>query len=53
MDEARAVRTANAIKSELVLLSDALGASVEPKRLEEARQEMGRFHLEVYSRKGA
>ena len=53
VDEARAVRTANAIKSELVLLSDALGASVEPKRLEEARQEMGRFHLEVYSRKGA
>ncbi len=49
----RATRTADAIESELVLLSDALGAKVEADKLDHARQTMGRFHLEVYSRKGA
>ena len=49
----RATRTADAIESELVLLSDALGAKVEADKLDRARQTMGRFHLEVYSRKGA
>ena len=49
----RATRTAQAIESELVLLSDALGANVETEKLDHARQAMGRFHLEIYSRIGA
>ena len=49
----RATRAADAIESELVLLSDALGANVETEKLDHARQAMGRFHLEIYSRIGA
>ena len=49
----RAARTAHAIESELILLSDALGARVSDEKLQQARQTMGRFHLEIYSRKGA
>ena len=49
----RATRSADAIESELVLLSDVLGAKVETDKLDRARQTMGRFHLEAYSRKGA
>ena len=48
----RVIRTAVAIQSELILLASALGDSVDGDELSRAREEVGRFHLEVYARQG-
>lgn len=48
----RAIRTAVAIQSELILLASALGDPVDGDELSRAREEVGRFHLEVYARQG-
>lgn len=49
----RAKRTASVISAELRLLASELGLPVEPHEKEAARQEVARFHLEVYARPGA
>ena len=49
----RAIRTASVITSELILLAASVGAEVESETLLRAREDIGRFHLEVYARPGA
>ena len=49
----RAQRTASVIAAELRLLAGELGLQVEAQEQEAARQEVARFHLEVYARPGA
>ena len=49
----RAIRTASVITSELILLAASMGAEVESETLLRAREDIGRFHLEVYARPGA
>ena len=53
LEPERARRTASVISAELRLLASELGLPVEAQDKEAARQEVARFHLEVYARPGA